>query len=69
MDSRASKDDWNFGSSRGVSLKGPMEIKWSWNIVSVRLIRDNITIIINSVIGWQCQHGFHDGWNFYLCYG
>jgi hypothetical protein len=42
----------------GVSMKGPMEIKESSNIVNVRLIRDNIAT--NSVIGWQWQHGFHD---------
>jgi hypothetical protein len=42
----------------GVSMKGPMEIEESSNIVNVRLIRNNI--MINSVIGWQWQHGFHD---------
>jgi hypothetical protein len=25
-----------------------------------KMIRDNITIKINNVIGWQWQHGFHD---------
>jgi hypothetical protein len=34
----------------GVLMKGPMEIKRSLNIVSVKLIQNNITI--NSVIGW-----------------
>jgi hypothetical protein len=42
----------------GMSMKGPMEIGSSSNIVSMRLIQDNITI--KSVIGWQWQHGFHD---------
>jgi hypothetical protein len=28
----------------GVSMKGPMEIKQSSNLISVRLIQDNLTI-------------------------
>jgi hypothetical protein len=40
---------------KGVSMKGPMEN----NLKHCKCeIRNNITI--NSVIGWQWQHGFHD---------
>jgi hypothetical protein len=36
----------------GVSMKGPMEIKWSSNIVNVNLIQNNIMIKINIMIRW-----------------
>jgi hypothetical protein len=35
-----------------VSMKGPMEIEQSSNIINVKLIRDNIMIKINSAIRW-----------------
>jgi hypothetical protein len=35
----------------------------------IGLIRDNITIKMSRVKGWQLQHGFHNEGSFYLGYG
>ncbi len=70
MDSRANKDDLRFLKQ----LKGVNEGSNGDRIIfkcykHVGLIRHNIIIKTNRVIGWQLQHGFYDERSFYSSYG
>ncbi len=70
MDNHVNKDDLKFLKQlRGVNdgFNGDRVIFKHYKHVGS--IRNNITIRMSRVIGWQLQHGFHNEQSFYSSYG